>query len=71
MTELPRVTIWNEFRCEREREDVKAVYPNGMHEPIAKYLRERGIEVRIATFDEPEHGLTTDILERTDVLIWR
>ena len=30
-----RVTVWNEFRHEKENEAVKAVYPNGMHEVIA------------------------------------
>jgi trehalose utilization protein len=70
MSERPRVTIWNEYRCEREREDVAAVYPNGIHAPIARYLRDHGLEVRVATFDDPEHGLTVEILEQSDVLIW-
>ena len=70
MSNLPKVTIWNEYRCERERDDVRGVYPNGMHEPIANYLTEQGIQTRIATFDEPEHGLTEAVLEDTDVLIW-
>ena len=33
MPELPRVTIWNEFRHEQEDEPVKAIYPDGMHAP--------------------------------------
>jgi trehalose utilization protein len=28
------------------------------------------MEVRTATLDEPEHGLTDDVLAQTDVLIW-
>ncbi|GAF19454.1 hypothetical protein JCM19046_4106 [Bacillus sp. JCM 19046] len=27
-------------------------------------------QVKTATLDEPEHGLTNDVLEQTDVLIW-
>jgi trehalose utilization protein len=67
---LPRVTIWNEYRTEREREDVRRVYPDGMHTPIANYLRAQGVTVRVATFDEPEHGLSQAVLDETDVLIW-
>ena len=26
--------------------------------------------MRTATLDEPEHGLTEEVLERTDVLLW-
>ena len=66
----PRVTIWNEYRTEREREDVRKVYPDGMHKPIADYLQANGCIVQIATFDEPEHGLSQDVLATTDVLIW-
>lgn len=65
-----RVTIWNEYRCERERDDVRAVYPDGMHKPIADYLRQHGVTVRVATFDESEHGLSETVLAETDVLIW-
>ncbi|MBL8133160.1 MAG: ThuA domain-containing protein [Anaerolineae bacterium] len=70
MTNPVRVTIWNEYRSEREREDVRAVYPDGMHAPIAGFLRQNGLDVRVATFDEPEHGLTEAALAETDVLIW-
>ena len=39
--------------------------------PIAKYLaRSQGCKVRTATLDEPEHGLTEEVLAETDVLIW-
>jgi trehalose utilization protein len=70
MAGLPRVTIWNEYRSEVEREDVKAVYPNGLHAPIAAHLRACDMTVQIATFDEPEHGLTDAVIDATDVLIW-
>jgi len=66
-----RVTIWNEYIHEREDPEVARVYPKGIHEAIAEYLRGKGeIDVSIATFDEPEHGLTEDKLKSTDVLVW-
>ncbi|SEH11230.1 Trehalose utilization protein [Natronorubrum sediminis] len=69
---MSTVTIWNEFRHEREDDDVAAVYPDGIHETIAEGLTdgERTHDVQYATLEEPEHGLTEDVLERTDVLVW-
>lgn len=66
----PRIVIWNEFKHERESAEVKAIYPEGMHQVIAQYLKGLGFPVQTATLDEPEHGLTTDRLAETDVLIW-
>ena len=66
-----RVTVWNEFRQERSDEAVRAVYPDGIHAVIAAGLRdEDGIEVRTATLDEPEQGLSAEVLAETDVLTW-
>jgi trehalose utilization protein len=65
-----RVTVWNEFRHERRSTEVAAVYPSGIHGAIASYLRSEGMEVRTATLDEPEHGLTAEVLSGTDVLTW-
>src|SRR6266540_2762843 len=67
---LPRVTIWNEGRHEKTHAEVKAVYPDGMHTVLAKALAEKGLQVCTATLDEPEHGLTQQALENTDVLTW-
>lgn len=65
------VTVWNEFMHERAHDEVKAIYPDGIHNAIASFLRaEEGVEVRTATQDEPEHGLTDDVLDWTDVLVW-
>lgn len=36
---------------------MNAVYPEGMHAPIANYLTEQGMAVRVATLDDPEQGL--------------
>jgi trehalose utilization protein len=66
-----RVTVWNEFRHERSNDVVKAIYPNGIHTCISDFLKEQeDITVRTATLDEPEHGLSQDTLDRTDVLLW-
>jgi len=67
---MTRVTVWNEYRNERESAEVAAVYPDGIHGPIADGLRDAGFDVRTATLDEPEHGLTDDVLAATDVLTW-
>lgn len=65
------VTIWNEFRHEKTDEAVRKVYPDGMHQVIASFLgAEADLTVRTATLDEPEHGLTDDVLDSTDVLVW-
>ncbi len=65
-----RVTVWNEFRHERMHEVVRRLYPDGIHGTIAAFLRKAGFDVRTATLDEPEHGLTEAVLAGTDVLIW-
>jgi trehalose utilization protein len=72
VTRRLRVTVWNENLHEQQHESVKKIYPNGMHAPIAEGI-ERELEdasVRVATFDEPEHGLTEKVLAETDVLTW-
>jgi len=66
-----RVTVWNEFRHEKKNAAVKKIYPKGMHKVIGAALAKNAdITVRTATLDEPEHGLTEKVLEKTDVLIW-
>jgi len=70
MNNTPRVIVWNEYRHERDSAEVAAIYPNGIHEAIAAYLRRSGLDVGTATLDEPEHGLSQARLDQTDVLIW-
>ncbi len=71
MAEKIRVTVWNEFRHELEDDAVKVVYPNGIHEVIAEALSAKAdMEVRTATLDEAEHGLSDAVLGNTDVLTW-
>jgi trehalose utilization protein len=71
MSRTPRVTVWNEYRHERNEELPAQLYPEGIHGALAEALREGGVEeVGTATLDEPEHGLTEEVLQKTDMLLW-
>jgi trehalose utilization protein len=67
---MASVTVWNEYRHERESEEAQEHYPDGIHETLADVLSEDGHDVRTATLDDPEHGLTEEVLDETDVLVW-
>ncbi|MBM0064204.1 ThuA domain-containing protein [Alkalicoccobacillus gibsonii] len=67
---MMKVTVWNENRHEQTNEKVQEVYPKGIHVAIADFLTKAGVDTRTATLDEPEHGLTEEVLEQTDVLVW-
>lgn len=70
-TQSVRVTVWNEYIHEKEDEDVKKLYPDGMHQVIATILNSQAdITAQTATLEEPEHGLTESVLAETDVLTW-
>ena len=65
------VTVWNEFRHERNNPKVAAIYPDGIHGAIAGFLkRDSALKVRTATLDEADHGLGGEVLDQTDVLLW-
>lgn len=66
-----RVTVWNEFVHEREYEGIRAIYPDGIHGCIAEFLgRNEDISVTAVTLDMPNQGLSEELLQNTDVLIW-
>jgi len=69
-----RVTVWNENIHERIAGSVPAeLYPDGMHSVIADALRARldsDAVIRVATMEEPEHGLSAESVDATDVLLW-
>ena len=68
---MTRVTVWNEYRHERESDVVADRYPDGIHAVLAEVFEAAGHEVHTATLDEgPDHGLTEDVLDDTDVLTW-
>jgi trehalose utilization protein len=64
------VTVWNEYRHEKSDDEVAKIYPEGIHAALAAALRETDLDVKTATLDEPGHGLTPEILDATDVLLW-
>ncbi|GAA3222708.1 ThuA domain-containing protein [Nonomuraea helvata] len=67
------VTVWSEYYHEPREEAVRRIYPDGIHGAIAKGLTEvlgDQVRVRTAVLDEPEHGLTDEVLAGTDVLTW-
>ncbi|WGF87971.1 ThuA domain-containing protein [Marinivivus vitaminiproducens] len=71
MSAAPRILIWNEFWHERNNPVVGRIYPDGIHTALADALGTHGFEdIRTATLDQPEHGLTEEALESTDVLLW-
>lgn len=69
-----RVTVWGEnIHEQRAKPGVVKHYPRGMHTTIAEGIQEHlgdGALVRTATLDQPEHGLTDEVLASTDVLTW-
>lgn len=66
------VTVWNEGCHERESEEVRAVYPEGIHTCIASFLKEDEEIGKIRTFTmyDEEQGLREEDLNDTDVLIY-
>ncbi|MCH7728092.1 MAG: hypothetical protein IH991_16685 [Planctomycetes bacterium] len=68
-----QVTVWNEFVHERTHDAVRKIYPEGIHSVVAKALKTKlgdSVAVRTATLEEPDHGLTDEVLSSTDVLTW-
>lgn len=66
-----KVLVWNEYFHEKNDEKVKQVYPAGIHQAIADFLsKEPDMEVKTATLEDPECGLTPEVLAETDVLLW-
>lgn len=65
-----RVTVFNEFFHEKTDEKVKSIYPGGIHKALKENLSDSEITVKTVTLDDPECGLTDEVLKNTDVLIW-
>ncbi len=68
-----QVTVWNEFVHERSQPEVQAIYPDGIHATLRAGLEELLDEpatVRCAVLQDPEHGLASEVLRETDVLLW-
>ena len=68
-----RVVVWGENRHEQLEPEVAEIYPQGMHTTIKEGIEEFAgdrVSVTTVTLDDPEHGLTEELLEQTDVLTW-
>jgi trehalose utilization protein len=66
-----RAVVWGENHHEQVNKVVAGLYPDGMHEAIARQLRQdANILATTATLQQPEHGLTEARLAETDVLLW-
>jgi trehalose utilization protein len=71
MSRKINVVVWNEGRHEKTSDEVRKAYPKGIHGAIAEGLgKHADMEVKTATLDDPDHGLTEAVLDDTDVLIW-
>lgn len=65
-----KVTVWNEYTGQDHPEVVSA-NPGGIHAVLASFLgEETDFKVRTAILEEPQCGLTDEVLENTDVLLW-
>lgn len=66
-----KITIYNEFKHEREDKECAAVYPQGIHAVLADFIQ-KGISCEIQTFtvDNVNEQLTDEVLDHTDVLLW-
>lgn len=68
-----KVTIFNENVHEHEEVKgpiMKEIYPEGIHGVLKEILACHEVQVRIALMQDPECGLTEEVLENTDVLVW-
>ncbi len=66
-----KVTVWNEGVHEKLSNEVAGVYPAGIHGCIKNFLSsQEDITVRTATLSQRKCGLSDEVLEDTDVLIW-
>jgi len=66
-----RVTVWNEGVHEKLSNEVAGIYPAGIHGCIKNFLSsQEDITVRTATLSQRKCGLSDEVLEETDVLIW-
>jgi|GEM_PF-62880 arylsulfatase A-like enzyme/trehalose utilization protein len=61
-----KVVIWDEQQPAQKKQ-----YPNFLGNYIANYLKsQEGLRVRTVSIDDPKKGLSDDVLDNCDVLIW-
>lgn len=64
------LTIWNEYRQDKNVESIRKVYPDGIHTALKNGLASPDLNIRTTVLDDPQQGLSDEILDSTDVLIW-
>ncbi len=64
-----RVLIYNEYQHEKIEENVRKIYPEGIHNCLKASLAENEIIIDTVTLDDVE-TITEERLSNTDVLIW-
>lgn len=67
---MMKVVVWNENVHEKTDPVITEIYPGGLHNYIADFLKCDDVHVRTATLDMGECGLTDEVLRDTDVLVW-
>lgn len=66
-----KVTVFNEYIHEKLEDKVREIYPEGIHTAIKDFLLEDGgFTVRTVTLEDPSCGITKEVLDDTDVLLW-
>ncbi|GHU53412.1 trehalose utilization protein ThuA [Bacilli bacterium] len=55
----------------QKRKEVADVYPEGLHKAIADFLnKDNDIKAGVSIISDPEQGLSEQVLNNTDVLVW-
>ena len=66
-----RVTVWNELEDYSVNPAIAAVYPDGINNAISGFLgKNADFTVNTAHLDQAECGLSEEILQNTDVLLY-
>lgn len=65
-----KITIYNEFVHEQLYPGIRQVYPEGIHGCLKSIFNDKEFSVKTATFEQKEHGLSEEVLNDTDVLIY-
>lgn len=66
-----RLLIFNEFIEEFTNKAMRKLYPNGIHQHfIEKFTGDTQLQISTATFDEPDHGFSSEKLSQTDVIVY-
>lgn len=66
---MTRITIYNEYLHERHDEQIRAIYPEGIHGALAGFLKDEDTTIRCFTVDNVAE-ITKEVLDNTDVMLW-